>query len=507
MARGLNDASIAPQQTRSVSERAARRDAVCCSRPIPGMRHENDMEEDELDQSTVMSMADDAEQEKQRQESEPLDPMALLAYYRRLLPFKSLYTWLNRDITPTRHFTHREFALTLQNDAYLRYQSYSTWDEWKKEVCRMNPSRFEIGPVYSAKPKDRKTLQKASFRPVARELVFDIDMTDYDEIRTCCSDKSICHRCWKLIAVAAEVLDMTLREDFGFRHLVWVYSGRRGIHCWVSDQEAFQLADDARKALVGWIEVVKGGANQAKKVALGSSMPGHHRVLHPSLRRALGQDVLRSTASASSAATESHPRQGGSGLLQRAFVDVILRDQDCFRDPQRSDVLLALLPASETDAVARLQSKWASSARSSVQKWDDVLDMAARSAERVKPMWIAALEDIVLQYTYPRIDAEVSKRQNHLLKAPFVVHPSTGRVCVPLELDQVQMFDPHSSAPTIAQILQELNQESTNASSARGEWEKTSLRPFVEQFDRACTRMVRETQEAKRAAQRHSLDF
>ena len=159
MARGLNDAPTAPQQTRSVIERAARRDTVCCFRPIPRMRHENDMEEDELDQSTVMSMADDAEQEKQQQESEPLDPMALLAYYRRLLPFKSLYTWLNRDITPSRHFTHREFALTLQNDAYLRYQSYSTWDEWKKEVCRMNPSRFEIGPVYSAKPKDRKTLQ------------------------------------------------------------------------------------------------------------------------------------------------------------------------------------------------------------------------------------------------------------------------------------------------------------------------------------------------------------
>jgi len=38
----------------------------------------------------------------------------------------------------------------------------------------------------------------------------------------------------------------------------------------------------------------------------------------------------------------------------------------------------------------------------------------------------AAMEDIVLQYTYPRIDAEVSKHRNHLLKAPFCVHPGTG---------------------------------------------------------------------------------
>lgn len=39
---------------------------------------------------------------------------------------------------------------------------------------------------------------------------------------------------------------------------------------------------------------------------------------------------------------------------------------------------------------------------------------------------VAAMEDIILQYTYPRLDAEVSKHRNHLLKAPFCVHPGTG---------------------------------------------------------------------------------
>lgn len=452
------------------------------------------MEEDKAWDQAVSRMDEPVMSQSKADDS--VDPMALLVYYRRILPFKSLYMWLNRDITPARNFTHREFALTLQNNAYLRYQSYSTWDEWKKEVCRLNPSRFEIGPVYSAKPKDRKTMQKATFRPVARELVFDIDMTDYDEIRTCCSDKSICHRCWKWIGVAAEVLDMTLREDFGFKHIVWVYSGRRGIHCWVSDQEAFVLADDARKALVGWIEVIKGSANQAKKVSLGASAPGFHRTLHPSLRRALGHDILMATSST------AHARH--RGLLQRAFVDLVLQDQDCFRAQDRSDVLLSLLPASDADALAKLQAKWATS-RSSVQKWDDVLEVAARSQERLRPAWVAALEDIVLQYTYPRIDSEVSKRQNHLLKAPFVVHPSTGRICVPLELEQIQSFDPQTSAPTVEQVLQELNQVAE--ASGHNEWENTSLRPFVAQFDQVCTRIVRQAQEQKRVAQRQSLDF
>ena len=82
-------------------------------------------------------------------------PEVMLAFYKRLYPFNSLFNWLNHDHSPNRFFTQREFAFTLENHVYLRYNSFKDADDLKKQIEYLNPSRFEIGAVYNARVSAR----------------------------------------------------------------------------------------------------------------------------------------------------------------------------------------------------------------------------------------------------------------------------------------------------------------------------------------------------------------
>ncbi|KAF4126004.1 DNA primase small subunit [Geosmithia morbida] len=413
------------------------------------------------------------------------DPEVMRLFYQRLFPWRYLFQWLNHSPTPTNDFGNREFAFTLQNDAYLRYQSFATADLLRKDVLRLMPSRFEIGPVYTTNPRDRKTLRNSTaFKPLAKELCFDIDLTDYDDIRTCCDKANICNKCWQFMTMAIRVVDVALREDFGFRHIMWVYSGRRGVHAWVCDKKVRSMDDQKRRAIAGYLEVVKGGSQSGKKVNV-------RRPLHPHLVRSLD-------------------------ILKDHFQHDVLEAQDPWATEERATRLLQLLPDQTLNDF--LRRKWDSApGRASTSKWADIDALAKTGASKkldAKAL-LEAKQDIVLEYTYPRLDIEVSKKLNHLLKSPFVVHPGTGRVCVPIDPANADDFDP-LAVPTVQDLLSEIDsykaadaEAGTDKPKAVADWEKTSLKPYIDHFRLFISGIMKEERAAgvKRERDDDSMDF
>jgi DNA primase small subunit len=212
-------------------------------------------------------------------QQELFSPELLHQYYSRLFPFDLLCTWLSyspssgatsngKALTSTSTtsppssllFSRREFSMTIEpspgDEIYIRYQSFANQKELTDAILRRRPVKIDLGAIFSHPPKDHKSVPKAAFGPVQRELVFDIDLTDYDSVRACgCAGAAICHKCWDFMKMAVSVLDEGLRDDFGFQHLAWFYSGRRGVHCWVCDENARELTDAGRSAVASYFEV------------------------------------------------------------------------------------------------------------------------------------------------------------------------------------------------------------------------------------------------------------
>ena len=141
-----------------------------------------------------------------------------------------------------------------------------------------------------------------------------------------------------------------------------------------------------------------------------------------------------------------------------------------------------------------LRKKWdAAPNRSSSSKWADIDVLASAGASKTleakaaREALLEAKQDIVLEYTYPRLDVEVSKKQIHLLKSPFVIHPGTGKVCVPIDVKRLTDFDP-LGVPTVTDLLGEIDEFNVRADSDKTEGrqvqdhEKTSLKPYIEYF-------------------------
>ncbi|XP_017760543.1 PREDICTED: DNA primase small subunit [Eufriesea mexicana] len=405
----------------------------------------------------------------------------LPTYYARLFPFYDYYRWLSYGNVNT--FTHREFSFTLQDDIYLRFQSFKSMKEMEHEIKRLLPFKIDIGAIYNYSPKDQR--KGSNFCPIERELVFDIDMTDYDDVRTCCSGADICCKCWKFMALACKILDSALRLDFGYKHILWIFSGRRGIHCWVCDPSARSLSSQERGAVAEYLQVIDGGEYMKKKV----NLPGDR--IHHSIKRALE-------------------------IIEAVFVPFCIEEQNILGTESGIEKFLQILPDEEDRK--ELKTLFGQ-CNSSKDRWNLFVKYIRNKKPTGDKKWYQyrhLIEEIMLQYAYPRLDIHVSKGMNHLLKSPFCIHPKTGKVCIPFNANTVDKFD-LDKVPTITTLIEEINkfdlkdkteQETYDLNAKRiKDYKKTSINKSLHIFNEFLCKLENERKEQRLKESDEKMEF
>lgn len=309
----------------------------------------------------------------------------LRRYYEHHFKIADVLKYIN-DST----FSNREFGFELLSGKFTRNLSFKEPEKLHEFLIEKTPLGVYVGAIFDPPPSWETPIHMLEWK--GREFIIDIDLDVYDSVRTCeCKGtKNMCYTCWELIPTAIKFIDETLKLDFGFDNREWFFSGRRGVHCWVFDEDALTLTDEQRASIIEYLSIIKGETEDARIQERGDLPdPLKERIYH----------LIIATY-----------------LLEASEEELISVG---FTNDHVKNVL---------------------NGRSSNKNPDLLLKQAIRGKKvttRIKTIY-----GNILRIRFPRLDTKVSIDVNRLLRMPYSIHGKTGRVVRPIPVDKVESFDP-----------------------------------------------------------------
>ncbi|MHA1972018.1 MAG: DNA primase catalytic subunit PriS [Candidatus Hodarchaeales archaeon] len=287
-------------------------------------------------------------------------------------------------------FNRREFGFATLQGKFYRNMSFEKPKELQDFLADRAPLHAYIGAVYKEPPTRENPIHKVEW--IGHELVFDIDLNEYDVVRKhvcdCQGANQVCIRCWQLVNIAILIIDETLRFDFGMNEITWNFSGRRGVHGWIKDKSGFKLDQEHRMAIIDYLTVIH-GEEETARVESRKNFP-------PDFRKRIEYNVFQ-----------------------------------FFLKNARHKDLTSL----------GLNSTRASNIRSQIKRQDGVVDETLaknfnRDLARINKY------DEILRRWVPRIDHKVTIDTRRLLRLPNSIHGKTGCVARILSYNDLENFDP-----------------------------------------------------------------
>ncbi|MHA2225622.1 MAG: DNA primase catalytic subunit PriS [Candidatus Hodarchaeales archaeon] len=289
-------------------------------------------------------------------------------------------------------FPIREFGFVSVNGKFFRNASFETPQALVDFLVDRTPIHAYVGAVYNEPASRERPIHTLEWK--GHELVFDIDLDEYDAVRKyvceCQGADQVCHRCWQLVTLAILIIDETLRFDFGMNDIIWLFSGRRGIHAWVLDKIGFELNQEQRKSIIDYLSVIHGEDETARiqermKLKYDFRKRIEHTVFKYFLKNIRHKDLL--------------------GL---GFSSSIASDIKRQLDHQEGQVDENL-------------SKYFNLRLSKINKYDEIMRR-----------WV------------PRIDHKVTIDLRRLIRLPYSIHGKTGKIARIIDTGDITKFNPEN---------------------------------------------------------------
>ena len=336
------------------------------------------------------------------------DPVCSMEYYHRLFPYEALANWMTSQGHALSSF---EFAIEGDDASGSRYMkrfiSVRTAAELRDEAIRHKGIRaIHFGGIFPG-------AVRSVIEPTERIFSIDVDLTDYDYLKLNDKDGNVsaqlCDKAYVVSAFAIAVLTYLLHHAFDFTNVLIVYSGRRGVHLHVMDPRAIAMDNEARGAVVDYLKQ-------------------DHKLNTPASKK------LRSLVDM----YELMP------FAMKAFEHGWVDEMDFFDSLQNIADFVEMLDLNHH--TLRRLAEDAGEAPSSFAAWALI---KSRVCAPDVPRWFKErLQNVVLTYVWPRMDENVSRKTNHLTKAPFCAHKSSRRVAVPINRVTYQRWNP-VNAPSL----------------------------------------------------------
>lgn len=256
-----------------------------------------------------------------------------------------------------------------------------------------------------------------------KELVFDMDITDFVRFCPCHGKKQLCQVCWTQIAGAHLILDEMLRAWHGYekRHLLWVFSGGKGLHCLVNAPHAITLGAEERMRLHERLFI--DALDDERLIA-------RIRQFDEAFLERIHQFFMDRAFKESDLFVIAGPEEGGETFeafclrhLQKRYPSLYTHIKTSWESMRTSPITKKI----KSDA-----NQSPSEETLSTKKWRLLLTL-----EKMQNTTnVRASIFLMMRILYPMVDKE-PLRMMHQIKLPFSIHASSKNIALPLDSEAI----------------------------------------------------------------------